>query len=136
MKSETCASPWQQDITQTGRLLTRIATLPLSSRKLFSISSPYIHPHFTTPCNVRTWGLMTCKIRVVTELVLQPAGSSFTMKGSFLLQQHPLACYSRIGNEKFVRSMCKIPIVLRKSLQKYPGKSPANNPQFGTECTT
>jgi hypothetical protein len=107
----------------------------VSSRKPFSISSPYILPHFTTPCNVRTWGLMTCKIRVVTELVLQPAESSFTVKGSFLLQQHPLACYSRIGNEKFVRFTYKIPIVLRKSLLKYPANYPANRLKFYTEYT-
>jgi hypothetical protein len=66
---------------------------------------------------------MTCKIRVVTELVLQPAESSFTVKGLFLSQHHPLGCYSRIGNEKFVRSMCTIPIVLRKSHLKYTGNN-------------
>jgi hypothetical protein len=47
------------------------------------------------------------------ELVLEPAEPSFTVKGLFL-SHHPLACYSRIGNEKFVPSMYTIPIVLRK----------------------
>jgi hypothetical protein len=108
---------------------------PLSSRKPFFISSPYLPPHFTTSCNVRTWGLMTCKIRVVTEVVLQPAESSFTLKGSLHLQQHPLACYSRIGNEKLACSVFKTPVFFQKISSGISRKYPTNDTVFCTKCT-